>query len=332
MQVLKHKFFQIGHSLSSVGQSTTNQLTNKVPQPVKSQGGGFLNNNSVLKEKDNNSSKINDCNIIQKEREIGSTQPKINPKVEVRFDVRTNAGTGEDVRYEPAARRGMHRETDSRDSGVHVDSDLHQTVSTSATPLLSTSHFPPITKCVPPEDNSAKNQTRSDFNPVKIRRNVLLEGRRQWGEERPLGILNKPSLVNQTKYPLPEISEPTLQKRRGQPLSKDNLKSVIQKSEAAQFYLNQSRYSPLTSGKRSGHKLGFGSSAPRFPDRKQSIVPPPLPPPHLKGLGITKERQFGAKKDREVNLPLIAGRSGGDGILPSWFSGVKKPSGKQYST
>ena len=134
-------------------------------------------------------------------------------------------------------------------------------------PLLHQHRDQPVVR----RDQPYRNDKKTDFNPVAVNNGneVRAVRRRQWGEDKPLNFLTR------QKEGLKETQD-----HGNSPLSLNKNGSSrilrINKSDAAQFYLASSRYSPLTSGKRTGEKVGFGSSAPRFTGT--DIHPSPIHP------------------------------------------------------
>ena len=214
----------------------------------------------------------------------------------------------------------LRHKSSGKDSGVHL---AENEVNRSTTPATFPS-LPALKK------DSVLTDKRTNYNPINTYYTGAVEGGarwKQWGEERPLGILNRPK---QTHQPV----EPTLKQ-------KSSKLSVISRNEASQYYLSNLRHSPQTSGKQSGnsHKLGFGSSAPRFQDSKQVGHGPgghtrlPQAPTELRGLGINQGRRHhypSSEKEATYNsnLPLITNSHYKEKGIPSWLAMNKKQTGK----
>lgn len=189
------------------------------------------------------------------------------------------------------------KENNSRDSGVHTDSEpIH---------FPSSTHLPPPSPPPPncPPTHPSEGQTtlqqqvtkelvagRSKFNPVLRKKSTLLSlnnqetprnggerlrwRRRQWEEEEE----------RKSDNPVSYITEKPSWIKSHLPINTHPDPPVMDKTAAAQYYLTRSRYSPLTSGKRSGNKqhppvvVGFGSQAPRWKEREPPVKRPFLVP------------------------------------------------------
>ncbi len=201
------------------------------------------------------------------------------------------------------------RNTSSQDSGVHMDSANKQRTTlpyvTPSNSLTEVHKDRPISKKI------------IDYNPVPLQNrhfDVVAESgarRRQWGgKETNMEIMNRQRDVRNDKpWELP-------------PLQCAPVKKQISRNEAAQFYLSSARYSPLTSGKKSGDSykmMGFGSSAPRFVAESRVLPPSQSNSNHhfnypgggLKGVRINQL----PKKETPSHGPRLVQYN----ALPSWL-------------
>lgn len=166
-------------------------------------------------------------------------------------------------------KRWYDRNTNSQDSGVdsEVQQSNHSITLTRPQAPPTEPLAPPMYPLVPPFFTTAHKKVLRRKDTLPNIDNEDQSRRRQWvAMEMGKGDVIMKSIPRRLR----QLEDDML------PWQPPKLLPVIDKREAANFYLRQSRYSPVVSGKSS--KLGFGSSAPRFIEDTPSPPPPPLRP------------------------------------------------------
>ena len=341
LQVLKHKFFQINSNLSSV--PTHPPIAPSVSKPQISTSNNYSNTLKDFPAANNRDSSdtVHSKPVVNKpRRSIISISENLN---EPQFS-------------------SDKRETSSNDSGVHFDSDTQQCISSSNAPVVPRHKDTPVSrhKDTPTSRfrdtptsrfrdtpttryrDTSVDKRRTEYNPVvgttskysgmlpdigASRRGILPEigasGRRQWNEEQPAGYLSRPPRE------MGGMRDNWLEERPTIPRDSSRV-FRINKKEAAQFYLSSSRYSPLTSGKKTGEshsKVAFGSSAPRFTDSQLNNRQYNSPTLHSRspyGPGLKGMRISAVSKD--LSFPVDS-HTRQNKVLPSWLKTTKVQAG-----
>ena len=297
--MLKHRFFQINQNLlsSTVITPSTTVITSSLAIPLSKSSHTQYNNNGN-----------NDRSVITALNNQFSTEHL------VAVPQQKNTCIG-NVDLHTISKQ---RNTSSRDSGVHMDSEMRSNKKRTATPYVNPNNIlPEVPK------GSLITQKRIEHNPAMNRHFDVPENsarRRRWGEEITTTFLNRSKDVRQDKpRELPPLG-----------VHKENMKR-ISRNEAAQFYLSSARYSPLTSGKRSGDSykmVGFGSSAPRFVANSKSPNQTSLTRnfnSQAAGLKGVRINPFSKKETPQVNsVPRLVQHH----ALPSWLKFTSSRSGQ----